>query len=157
MTHRGIIGRAIDRLRKPSRRGAPARIPDALGAPAFEYTPNLDGDPDPGEIVWTWVSYEDDPSHGKDRPVVVLGRHGDRLIAVALTSKLHEGQVPVGTGPWDGQGRPSYAKVDRLLSIDPRAMRREGAILDRRRFDEVVAGVHRTNSTVPRKSTGKRD
>ena len=41
-----------------------------------EYTPSLDGDPDPGEIVWAWVPYEDDPTQGKDRPVVVIGRRG---------------------------------------------------------------------------------
>ena len=38
------------------------------------YSPNLDGRADPGEIVWTWVTYEEDPSRGKDRPVLVVGR-----------------------------------------------------------------------------------
>lgn len=30
------------------------------------YAPHPDGEPDPGEIVWSWVPYEDDPSQGKD-------------------------------------------------------------------------------------------
>jgi hypothetical protein len=30
-----------------------------------EYAPDLDGDPDPGEVVWTWVPYEDDPSKAR--------------------------------------------------------------------------------------------
>ena len=38
------------------------------------YAPEIDGEPDPGEVVWAWVPYEDDPSQGKDRPVLVLGR-----------------------------------------------------------------------------------
>jgi hypothetical protein len=105
----------------------------------------MDGDPDPGEVVWTWVSYEDDPSQGKDRPVVVIGHRGRRLAGVALTSKRHERepQVAVGTGSWDREGRPSYAKVDRVVDVDERTMRREGAVLDRDRFLAVIDGVRR--------------
>jgi PemK-like, MazF-like toxin of type II toxin-antitoxin system len=109
----------------------------------IEYSPCLDGDPDPGEVVWTWVPYEEDPTQGKDRPVVIIGRRGDHLLGVPLTSKRHdnEAQVAVGTGPWDREGRDSYAKVERLLDVDPADVRREGAVLDRARFDNVVAGV----------------
>jgi hypothetical protein len=111
----------------------------------IEYTPQLDGDPDPGEVVWTWVPFEDDATLGKDRPVVIVGRHGALLSGVALTSKhkARADHVDVGTGPWDSWGRPSYAKVDRLLDIDPDRVRREGAILSRRRFDAVVEAVDR--------------
>lgn len=109
----------------------------------IEYSPCLDGDPDPGEVVWTWVPYEEDPSRGKDRPVVIIGRRGDNLLGVPLTSKPHdnEAQVEVGRGPWDREDRISYAKVERLLDIDPVDVRREGAVLERGRFDAVVAGV----------------
>ena len=107
--------------------------------------PALDGDPDPGEVVWTWVPFEDDPTLGKDRPVVIIGRHGDDLSGVALTSKQtgRDDHVEVGSGPWDAHGRTSYAKVDRLLDIDPRDVRREGAILNRRSFDAVIQAVER--------------
>jgi hypothetical protein len=75
----------------------------------IEYSPCLDGDPDPGEVVWTWVPYEEDPSQGKDRPVVIIGRRGDNLVGVPLTSKAHDNelQVVVGRGPWDHDGRVS--------------------------------------------------
>src|SRR6188472_1936089 len=98
---------------RTSRRREPSTRPVASGV-RIEYTPNIDGDPDPGEVVWTWVPFEEDPTLGKDRPVVIIGRHGDLLSGVALTSKPGHGSIEVGTGPWDGQGRPSYAKVDRL-------------------------------------------
>jgi hypothetical protein len=117
-------------------------LPDVrLGDVAIDYEPILDGDPDPGEVVWTWVPYEDDPSQGKDRPVVVIGRTGPTYLAgVALTS--HGGhpseRVEVGTGAWDGQHRVSYAKLDRILTIDPARVRREGAILEEGRFDQLV-------------------
>jgi len=113
------------------------------GGYTVEYSPSLDGDPDPGEVVWTWVPYEDDPSQGKDRPVVIIGRRGDHLVGVPLTSKPHENerQVEVGTGPWDREGRTSYAKVERVLDVTPSKVRREGAVLAKRHFDDVVAGV----------------
>jgi PemK-like, MazF-like toxin of type II toxin-antitoxin system len=116
----------------------------------IEYTPQLDGDPDPGEVVWTWVPFEDDPTLGKDRPVVIVGRHGALLSGVALTTRHKEraDHVDVGTGPWDPQGRPSYAKVDRLLDIDPDRVRREGAVLSRRRFDAVVEAVDRLHDVM---------
>lgn len=141
----GLIGNITRLLR---RRGAPAPSADTNDADfAAEYSPCLDGDPDPGEVVWTWVPYEEDPSQGKDRPVVVVGRRGDTLLGVALTSKSHptEQQVVVGRGPWDRDGRVSYAKVERLLEIDPLQVRREGAVLERRHFDDVVAGVRRAH------------
>lgn len=124
---------------KPQRGGS---SPTPTGA-RIEYSPCLDGDPDPGEVVWTWVPYEEDPTQGKDRPVVIIGRRGDCLLGVPLTSKRHdnEAQVSVGTGPWDREGRVSYAKVERLLDVDPADVRREGAVLDRDHFDDVVAGV----------------
>lgn len=128
----------------PPRGGAPARDIDTDQV-VFEYSPQMDADPDPGEVVWTWVPYEEDSSQGKDRPVVIVGRQGALLIAVPLTSKQHdnEPQVAVGTGSWDREGRPSYAKLERLLVVDPKAVRREGAVLSRAHFDDVVAGVRR--------------
>jgi hypothetical protein len=129
---------------RTTRRPAPPTRPVEPGV-RIEYSPVLDGDPDPGEIVWTWVPFEDDPTLGKDRPVVIIGRHGAHLSGVALTTKHGDraDHVDVGTGAWDSRGRPSYAKVDRLLDIDPGEVRREGAVLGRRRFDAVIAAVDR--------------
>ena len=81
---------------------------------------------------------------------MIIGRHGATLSGVALTSKHKDraDHIDIGTGPWDAQGRCSYAKVDRLLDIDAAAVRREGAILGRRRFDAVVEGVDRLHDVV---------
>ena len=81
-----------------SRAGARPRPPTggSRTAPARErarriaYAPDLDGSADPGEIVWTWVPYEEDHSVGKDRPVLVVGRDGDWLLGLMLTSKDHD-------------------------------------------------------------------
>ena len=114
------------------------------------YAPDRDGDPDPGEVVWAWVPYEDDPNQGKDRPVLVIGygpgRDGeaDRLLAVPLSSKdPHRKRdadewIEVGTGGWDREHRASFANADRVLRYAHGEVRREGAALPRDRFDAVV-------------------
>ena len=109
----------------------------------IEYSPRMDGDPDPGEVVWAWVPFEEDPEQGKDRPVVVIGRRGSMLTGVPLTSRRnqHEAQVSIGTGAWDPQQRPSYARIWRMLDLDPNGMRREGSVLGRDKFDLVVDAV----------------
>jgi hypothetical protein len=131
-------------------RTAPARD----RARRIAYAPDLDGAADPGEIVWAWVPFEEDDGRGKDRPVLVVGRDGDTLLGLMLSSQDHDldavdearhGRywVDVGTGAWDRQGRPSEVRVDRLLRLAPADVRREGAVLDRSRFDEVAAEVRR--------------
>ncbi|QPL04624.1 MULTISPECIES: type II toxin-antitoxin system PemK/MazF family toxin [Actinomyces] len=123
------------------------------GLPAFSYSPDPDGDADPGEVVWTWVPYEEDATQGKDRPVLVLAREGSgssaRLIVAQLTSKDHDHDraqqarhgrywFDVGTGAWDPKGRPSEMRLDRLLLVDPSAVRREGATMSRAVFTSAV-------------------
>ena len=55
--------------------------------PSLNYQPRPDGRPDPGEVVWTWVPFQEDFSRGKDRPVLLVGRDGTWLLGVPLTSK----------------------------------------------------------------------
>lgn len=154
LTKRGTGGRR--QIDEPApRQPAPRSTPPGSSV-AIEYSPNRDGDPDPGEVVWTWVPYEEDPTQGKDRPVVVIGRRGSKLVGVPLTSKPdeREAQVEVGTGGWDPKQRVSYARIWRMLDIEPEGMRREGSVLDRRRFDEVAAAVdHYYDVTYPATTT----
>lgn len=134
------VGSYFQQLTKRARGG---RRRPATAAVTIEYSPALDGDPDPGEVVWTWVPFEEDPTQGKDRPVAVIGRRNGNLVGVPLTTKRddREVQVQVGTGAWDADRRISYARIWRLLEIDEHKMRREGAILDRARFDDIIAAV----------------
>jgi hypothetical protein len=116
------------------------------------YEPNPDGEPDPGEVVWAWVAYEDDPAQGKDRPVLLVGRDGDDLLGLQLTSKDHDRDaedearhgrywMDVGSGDWDRERRDSEVRLDRLLRMAASEVRREGAALDRTVFDAVVAAA----------------
>jgi hypothetical protein len=121
-------------------------VPTASRGRRLEYSPNLDGDADPGEIVWTWVTYEDDPAQGKDRPVLVVGRTGRTLLGLMLSSQSErDGQrdwLALGPGDWDRDARPSWVRLDRIIEVDEDGIRREGAVLDRARFDRI-AGVLR--------------
>ncbi len=146
--------RRIGAPRTRSRRGQATEVrrPGATPRPGpppgrhLEYSPELDGNADPGEVVWTWVPYEEDHTQGKDRPVLVVGRDGRLLYGLMLSSSTaRDGQrhwYALGSGVWDGEHRPSWLRLDRVLEVDEDGIRREGAILDRRRFN-AVAGLLR--------------
>lgn len=151
-----VIARGARRAqqRVPRRRAEQQRgyAGDFQGTPTISYEPVQDDQPDPGEVVWAWVPYEEDHSQGKDRPVLVIGRDGDLLLALQMSSQDHDQDaedearwgrywVDVGSGAWDSKRRPSEARVDRILRLDPSSVRRIGAVLSRDRFDEVAAGV----------------
>jgi hypothetical protein len=118
-------------------------VPTAHRARRVSYAPDLDGQADPGEIVWTWVVYEEDPSRGKDRPVLVVGRDRSTLLGLMLSSQEHHGAdrtwVGIGSGSWDYEGRASWVRLDRVLDVPEEGIRREGAILDRQTFEVVAA------------------
>ena len=160
---------AADRAALEGKRRRPAKNGRRSGSPRlskkypgdFEgrfdvsYHPDIDGEPDPGEVVWTWVPYEEDHKRGKDRPVLLVGRDGDWLLGLMLTSKDHDRDaadearwgrhwIDIGSGGWDSKGRPSEARLDRILRIDPRAVRREGAVLKKSIFTKVENSLART-------------
>ncbi|KNX37477.1 type II toxin-antitoxin system PemK/MazF family toxin [Luteipulveratus halotolerans] len=125
---------------------------DYDGVPPMTYAPCADGLPDPGEVVWAWVPFEEDHSQGKDRPVLIIGHDGQWLLGLQLTSKDHDRDaeqeraagrvwVDVGSGDWDGDHRPSEVRVNRVLRLDPSAVRREGATIPRDRFETVAAAA----------------
>ena len=127
---------------------------DFEGTVRVEYKPHPDdGMADPGEIVWTWVPFEEDHHRGKDRPVLVVGSDGPLLLALILTSQDHDrdaadearwGRVwlDIGSGAWDVNGRRSEVRLDRVLRIDPKAVRREGAVIGEELFDLVAENLH---------------
>lgn len=147
-----LIGRLAGSFTAPARRRSRAAAPPSR--PDVDYRPRDDDRPDPGEIVWAWVPFDEGDGRGKDRPVLVIGRRGPDLLGLMLTSKDHDrdaadearyGRVwtDLGSGAWDTRGRPSEVRLDRLLVLDPSTVRREGAALDRARFDRVVAEARR--------------
>lgn len=117
-------------------------VPTAYRARKLVYAPNLDGRADPGEVVWTWVVYEEDSTRGKDRPVLVVGRDSSTLLGLLLSSRDHHRDDPnwvaIGSGTWDFESRQSWVRLDRVLDVPEEGIRREGAILDREKFELVA-------------------
>lgn len=108
----------------------------------LSYEPARDGAADPGEVVWTRVAFEEQPSRWKDRPVLVVGRGpGRHVLALMLTSqekREHQRNwFPLGRGAWDGKMRRSWVRLDRVLELDEDQIRRECVALDPARFARV--------------------
>lgn len=121
--------------------------PSSDRARIVSYSPDLDGRADPGEIVWTWVAYEEatppGAPNGKDRPVLVVGRDGTTVLGLMLSSQSkRDGDrdwMALGPGSWDAERRESWVRLDRVLDVPEDGIRREGAVLGRTRFDAVAA------------------
>lgn len=115
--------------------------PTRIRQVVMRYAPRPNGDADPGEVVWTWVPFEERDGRGKDRPVLVVASEpGDTVLVVQLTSQDRAGwpgYVPIGVGGWDVQRRPSYVNLERVFRVHQGGMRREASALDGRRFDLV--------------------
>ncbi|MDQ6658478.1 MAG: type II toxin-antitoxin system PemK/MazF family toxin [Actinomycetota bacterium] len=128
----------------PGQSGADATTevdPAAIGTVAMSYSPHPDGEPDPGEVIWTWVPFEERDGRGKDRPVLLVAAEpAGTFLGVQLTSKRHEGAdyIAVGSGGWDGEHRPSWAHIDRIIRLHSSGMRREGTALEPAEFAEVT-------------------
>ena len=122
-------------------------VPPSRSRLRISYSPDADDAPDAGEIVWTWVPYDENDGRGKDRPVLVISRQDeDRVYAVRLTSRAHDGDrdfLAIGPGPWDSQGRPSWIDIEQIYSVHARGMRREASALPLDRFVRVADALHR--------------
>lgn len=154
---RGVTNLAREGMRRWQNRQAPApagplpdRNPDI--PVDITYAPSNDGEPDPGEIVWASVHFEEDLTKSKDRPLLVLAIEGEGPSAVAVglmltsrnrgtgdhTDRYGNRWVDIGTGAWDRERRASEVRVDRLIQVRVSDVRREGAKLDRERFERVA-------------------
>ncbi|MFB2556805.1 type II toxin-antitoxin system PemK/MazF family toxin [Herbiconiux liangxiaofengii] len=145
------MGRATDARgggsASPGRFGPGATVevdPRRVGSVKLTHNPRTDGAADPGEIVWTWVPYQEHDGRGKDRPVLVVATEpSGSVLGVALTSKPHDdqGDVAIGSGPWDSAGRPSWVRLERVFRLQQSGVRRAGVGLDARRFAAVAAAL----------------
>jgi len=155
----------LTRVARPLRRRGPGRAAPASAAPdgstprigahttvelplpgrggvRLAYAPSRNGRPDAGEVVWAWVPFQEDPTRGKDRPLLIIATHdAQNVLALKLTSKSHDRErdyLSIGSGAWDAQGRPSWVDIDQVYRVHRAGIRREAGALPRDAFDRVA-------------------
>ncbi len=136
---------SVTRLLQRPRTRAPAPS-GRLSLRRVSYAPRRNSAADPGEVVWTTVAFEDRPQESKDRPVLIVGSKGRGTVLGLMLSTQQsragqDGWLELGEGPWDAQRRTSYVRLDRVLEIDASSIRREGAVLDEARFQQVASSL----------------
>ena len=142
-----LLARALRSLRRSGAptptRSAVRDLPTAERSRRIAYAPDLDGGADPGEVVWAWVPFEEHDGRGKDRPLLVVGRDGDGGLLGLMLSSQHDraddrNWLSIGSGGWDREGRESFVRLDRVLELSEKGIRREASVLPRERFDRVA-------------------
>lgn len=120
-------------------------IVDAADCPRLIiYCPDMDGQVDPGEVVWFWAPEE---AHSKmktpcERAMVVIARHGSEVLGLLTSSNVEHSQeatwLDIGAGPWDELGRQSWVRLDKIIKIPETAIRRQGAVIPEGRFERIA-------------------
>ncbi|MDO4631067.1 MAG: growth inhibitor PemK [Corynebacterium sp.] len=122
---------------------------DSLPRTIF-YAPNMDGQVDPGEVVWFWIPSEDS-AHTDDestlkfteRALVVVGRTGDHVLGLITSPNPEhahdEKWLDIGAGPWDDEGRQSWLRLDKVIKVAESTIRRQGAFIPPRRFNRIAS------------------
>ena len=80
--------------------------------------------------------------------MLIVGRQDGYLLGAQLTTRDRNNAVSrdrdyldIGSGPWDSKGRPSEVKLDRILLVNPRDVRREGGVLSEQIFGRVAEAL----------------
>ncbi|AKP09194.1 PemK-like protein [Corynebacterium pseudotuberculosis] len=106
------------------------------------YAPNMDGQVDPGEVVWFWAPSDSSPKKLRERSIVVVGRHGPKVLGLLIspnpTHNDDDHWLDIGAGPWDEAGRQSWVRLDKVVSVPEADIRRSGAVMPARRFERIA-------------------
>ncbi|GAA4295563.1 hypothetical protein GCM10023086_08590 [Streptomyces venetus] len=100
----------------------------------------LVGRPQPAEIWWADVPFEDE-ARTKDRPCLVLAVRGERATVAKITTRFrHErtGVIPLPPGSvGDARGRASFLETDELREVPVWGFRRRVGVVDPALWDQV--------------------
>ncbi|CAL9313563.1 type II toxin-antitoxin system PemK/MazF family toxin [Streptomyces olindensis] len=98
------------------------------------------GRPQPAEIWWADVPYEDE-ARTKDRPCLVLAVRGERATVAKITTRFRDartGVIPLPPGSvGDTQGRASFLETDELREVPVWGFRRRVGVVDPALWDQV--------------------
>ncbi|AWT26636.1 hypothetical protein Csp1_18630 [Corynebacterium provencense] len=107
------------------------------------YAPDMDGQVDPGEVVWFRVVKGRD-AEPELRACLIVGRNEHHTLLGMLISSNPEHRaesnwVPIGTGLWDPKGNKCWVRVDKIVEIPEARIQRRGVFMPERRYDRIAA------------------
>lgn len=97
------------------------------------------GLPQPAEIWWADVPYEDE-ARTKDRPCLVLAVRGERATVAKITTRFRHERAVIPLPPGsvgDTQGRASFLETDELREVPVWGFRRRVGVVDPALWDQV--------------------
>ena len=112
--------------------------PTARVARSIYYAPDMDGQAEPGEVVWVTV-----PSNPpEERSLLIVGReHHDVFGLLISPEKQHDGKpdwLAIGSGPWEDSGDPCWVRLDKTLKVSEQDVHRRGTSIPERRFERIA-------------------
>lgn len=114
---------------------------ETMARPIF-YAPDMDGQADPGEVVWIWAPADGVGNPPRERAMVVVGRTRSTILGLLIScNPEHRGDdawIDIGAGGWDERGRQSWVRVDRILEVSELGTRRQGTVVPRGRFERLA-------------------
>lgn len=102
------------------------------------YAPDMDGNAEPGEVVWVTV-----PSHPpRQRSMLVVGRERGEVLGLLISSEAEhasdERWLGIGAGEWNASGKPCWVRLDKTMIVPESDLHRSGTIIPQRRFERVA-------------------
>lgn len=89
----------------------------------------MDGQAEPGEIVW--VTVPSDPP--QERSLVVIGREHHDVLGLLISPRekhRHEDHwLGIGSGEWDDTGDPCWVRLDKTLMVPETEVHRRGTYI----------------------------
>lgn len=111
-------------------------------AMAVIYAPDMDGQADPGEVVWVYIRTQKG-GELELRALLIVGRKKHTLLGLLISSSERNSTSPtwidIGSGPWDPEGTESYVRLDKVLEIPESEIQRRGVSMPERRYDRIAA------------------
>ncbi|WKD57220.1 hypothetical protein CAPI_03290 [Corynebacterium capitovis DSM 44611] len=112
--------------------------PTAKVARSIYYAPDMDGQAEPGEVVWVTVP----TNPPQERSLVVVGReHRDVLGLLISPEEDHptrEHWLGIGSGEWEYNGNPCWVRLDKTVMVPESELHRRGTYIPPRRFERIA-------------------
>ncbi|MBC2681118.1 type II toxin-antitoxin system PemK/MazF family toxin [Corynebacterium anserum] len=118
------------------------KAPTQAHARAVIYAPDMDGQADPGEVVWVNIRTQKN-GELELRSVLIIGRRKHTLLGLLISSNADFNDSPnwirIGSGPWEQEGNEAYIRLDKVLEVPESEIQRRGVSMPERRYDLIAA------------------